>query len=214
MSDFDDYQDSSDDASSAGASVDELHVSDVSGDGVLDTVTTTLITGEAMMLSDSDADGYADSLLVDVDGDGVSDLQVARDGEGYVLATDDNANGNLADDQGTTLTADELDQTLAGSTEMLDRDLITLPSTFTGEYFGGDTTAQDTQVYVVQPGDTLWDVADRVYGDGSQFQRIADSSGISDPSLIHPGQTLTIPMNTAPITDEPAAPGDSSARSE
>jgi LysM repeat protein len=161
-------------------------------------------------LSDGDADGYADSLLVDVDGDGVSDLQVARDGEGYALATDDNADGNLADDESTTLTADELEQVIPRSTDMLDGELITLPSTFTGDIeavqtHGGDPTAQDAQAYTVQPGDALWDVAERVYGDGSQYQRIADASDISDPSLIHPGEVLTIPMNATPPTGDPTA---------
>jgi hypothetical protein len=53
MSDVDDFQDSSDDtvddftaedASSTDPSADVVHVSDVSGDGMLDTVTTTLST--------------------------------------------------------------------------------------------------------------------------------------------------------------------------
>lgn len=54
-----------------------------------------------------------------------------------------------------------------------------------------NTTA--AQSYTVQPGDTLWDIAERVYGDGTKYQLIADASGITTPDLIHPGQTLTIP---------------------
>jgi LysM repeat protein len=53
-----------------------------------------------------------------------------------------------------------------------------------------DTPAQS---YTVQPGDTLWDIAERVYGDPSKFTEIAQASGISDPNHIEPGQTLTIP---------------------
>lgn len=49
------------------------------------------------------------------------------------------------------------------------------------------------QSYTVQAGDTLWDIAARVYGDGGQFMRIADASGIANPDLIHPGQVLTVP---------------------
>ena len=47
--------------------------------------------------------------------------------------------------------------------------------------------------YTVESGDTLWAIAERFYGDGNQFQRIADASGISNPDLIQPGQVLTIP---------------------
>lgn len=49
------------------------------------------------------------------------------------------------------------------------------------------------RTYTVESGDTLWAIAERFYGDGSQYQRIADASGISNPDLIQPGQVLTIP---------------------
>jgi nucleoid-associated protein YgaU len=47
--------------------------------------------------------------------------------------------------------------------------------------------------YTVRPGDTLFAVAERFYGDGSQYPQIADASSVADPNLIHPGQVLTIP---------------------
>jgi len=49
------------------------------------------------------------------------------------------------------------------------------------------------QTYTVASGDTLWAISERFYGDGNQYQRIADASGISNPDLIYPGQVLTIP---------------------
>jgi LysM repeat protein len=49
------------------------------------------------------------------------------------------------------------------------------------------------RTHTVVSGDTLWAIAERFYGDGSKYQRIADASGISNPDLIHPGQVLTIP---------------------
>jgi LysM repeat protein len=49
------------------------------------------------------------------------------------------------------------------------------------------------RTYTVVSGDTLWDIAERFYGDGSKYQVIADASGISNPDLIQPGQELTIP---------------------
>ncbi len=51
--------------------------------------------------------------------------------------------------------------------------------------------AQET--YVVVSGDCLWAIAARVYGTGSQFGKIAAANNITDPSLIYPGQVLTLP---------------------
>ncbi len=49
------------------------------------------------------------------------------------------------------------------------------------------------RTYTVVSADTLWAISEQFYGDGSQYQRIADASGINNPDLIHPGQVLTIP---------------------
>jgi nucleoid-associated protein YgaU len=49
------------------------------------------------------------------------------------------------------------------------------------------------RTYTVVSGDTLWAISERFYGDGNQYQRIADASGVANPDLIHPGQVLTIP---------------------
>ncbi|MDI9916303.1 LysM peptidoglycan-binding domain-containing protein [Rhodococcus sp. IEGM 1379] len=53
--------------------------------------------------------------------------------------------------------------------------------------------APAAQTYTVEGGDTLWAIAERFYGDGNQYQRIADANGISNPDLINAGQVLTIP---------------------
>jgi len=49
------------------------------------------------------------------------------------------------------------------------------------------------RTYTVEPGDTLWAISERFYGDGNHYQQIADASGVANPDLIHPGQVLTIP---------------------
>ncbi|MEV6767561.1 LysM peptidoglycan-binding domain-containing protein [Nocardia sp. NPDC051030] len=49
------------------------------------------------------------------------------------------------------------------------------------------------QTYTVEPGDTLWAIAERFYGDGNRYQQIADANGIPDPDSINAGQVLTIP---------------------
>ncbi|MBL1075435.1 LysM peptidoglycan-binding domain-containing protein [Nocardia sp. 2] len=49
------------------------------------------------------------------------------------------------------------------------------------------------QTYTVEPGDTLWAIAERFYGDGNRYHDIANASGIDNPDNIQPGQVLTIP---------------------
>lgn len=53
--------------------------------------------------------------------------------------------------------------------------------------------APAAQTHTVEGGDTLWAIAERFYGDGNQYQRIADANGIPNPDLINVGQVLTIP---------------------
>jgi LysM repeat protein len=67
---------------------------------------------------------------------------------------------------------------------------VLLPVTVNGDHA---SVQADTESYTVQAGDTLWDIAERVYGDGAQYHRIADASSIANPDLIYPGQVLTIP---------------------
>ena len=47
----------------------------------------------------------------------------------------------------------------------------------------------------VQPGNTLWGIADEKYGDGVLFVRVfeANNDRIRDPDLIFPGQIFTVP---------------------
>ena len=80
---------------------------------------------------------------------------------------------------------------------------------------GGATTARDSQTgaastktYTVQSGDCLWNLAEKYYGDGSQYKKLAAANPeITNPNLIYPGQVLTIP----PADDLPAASPDSAS---
>lgn len=49
------------------------------------------------------------------------------------------------------------------------------------------------RIYTVVGGDTLWAIAERFYGDGSEYPKIASANGIANPDLIMVGQELTIP---------------------
>jgi len=49
--------------------------------------------------------------------------------------------------------------------------------------------------YTVQPGDSLWKIAEAHYGDGSQYMKIFEANQplLEDPDKIYPGQELVIP---------------------
>ena len=47
--------------------------------------------------------------------------------------------------------------------------------------------------YTVVKGDNLWSIAVRAYGDGYKWTEIAKANKLVHPSLIHPGNDLTLP---------------------
>nr|WP_221333305.1 LysM peptidoglycan-binding domain-containing protein [Nocardia transvalensis] len=51
----------------------------------------------------------------------------------------------------------------------------------------------EARTYTVEPGDTLWAIAERFYGDGNRYLDIAGASGIDNPDAIDVGQVLNIP---------------------
>ena len=62
--------------------------------------------------------------------------------------------------------------------------------------------------YTVQPGDSLWSIAQHYYGSGFQWNLIwhANASQISDPNDINVGQQLVIPNASANASAAAAAP--------
>lgn len=56
-------------------------------------------------------------------------------------------------------------------------------------------TKKKTTSYTVKKGDCLWNIAKKVYGDGSKWPKIynANKSKIKNPNLIYPGQVFKIP---------------------
>jgi hypothetical protein len=49
------------------------------------------------------------------------------------------------------------------------------------------------RTYTVKAGDTLWVIAQRTYGNGNVWSRIADANGIRDPRRLAVGQVLRLP---------------------
>lgn len=56
--------------------------------------------------------------------------------------------------------------------------------------------------YTVQPGDTLWAIADKTLGNGTFWPEIWDANKdqIPNPNLIHPGQVLDLPSTPSVAT--------------
>ena len=56
-------------------------------------------------------------------------------------------------------------------------------------------TPAPVSLITVQPGNTLWGIADEKYGDGFRYVRVfeANSDRIRDPDLIYPGQIFSVP---------------------
>ncbi|HEY9565792.1 MAG TPA: LysM peptidoglycan-binding domain-containing protein, partial [Nocardioides sp.] len=75
------------------------------------------------------------------------------------------------------------------------------------------TTAVDPDnLYVVEPGDTLWDIADEELGDPTRYDDIFEASDdivqpdgrtLTDPDLIYPGWELEIPDDAPPVETPP-----------
>ncbi len=75
--------------------------------------------------------------------------------------------------------------------------ILALPTAET-ETAGNAARAVETEPahagsYTVEQGDSLWEIARWVYGDGSLYTRLAAANGIVNPDLIYPGQRLTLP---------------------
>ena len=46
--------------------------------------------------------------------------------------------------------------------------------------------------YTVKRGDTLWDIAHRFYGSGTEWRRIAEKNGVTNPRTLQIGKVLTL----------------------
>jgi proteasome lid subunit RPN8/RPN11/LysM repeat protein len=62
------------------------------------------------------------------------------------------------------------------------------------------TGAVTSIAYRVQPGDTLWRVAQGLYGDGHDYLRILKTNPHLQAQALHEGQVLTVPLPKTTIT--------------
>lgn len=50
-----------------------------------------------------------------------------------------------------------------------------------------------TTTYTVERGDNLWEIAEKTYGDGYQWTKIAKANNLKNPNIIHSGNVFSIP---------------------
>ena len=66
-----------------------------------------------------------------------------------------------------------------------------------GETLEIEPTGQELTIseekYTVVKGDNLWKIAVRAYGDGYKWTEVAKTNKLLNPSIIHPGNILTLP---------------------
>lgn len=65
--------------------------------------------------------------------------------------------------------------------------------TFSDTGSSSGVTGRSGGTYVVQKGDTLWKIAQKVYGDGKKVKEISAANNITDPNKIKVGQKLILP---------------------
>ena len=56
-----------------------------------------------------------------------------------------------------------------------------------------NTSSSASDTYTVQEGDIAWTIAEKVYGNGAQYQKILDANGLTESDYLQPGQVLKIP---------------------
>lgn len=71
------------------------------------------------------------------------------------------------------------------------------------------SAATEEQTYIVQPGDSLWTIAHKVYGNGAKYPLIAQANNLTATTRLRTGMVLKIPgaPNPSPPTSvAPVAP--------
>lgn len=68
----------------------------------------------------------------------------------------------------------------------------------------GPASAEADGAHVVQPGDTLYELARRYLSDPTQWRRLQSLNGVDDPLRLMPGRTLVIPARLRRLPTAPA----------
>ena len=56
-----------------------------------------------------------------------------------------------------------------------------------------NTSTTGSTTYTTKEGDTFWSIAQEVYGNGAEYQKILDANNMTENTTLQPNMTLTIP---------------------
>ncbi len=81
---------------------------------------------------------------------------------------------------------------------LTENQILIIPSIASKKPTIGDITEKAAQTkkiteYVVLPGEYLWQIAEKVYGDGNQMSKLIDANRIPYPFNVEEGQKLLVP---------------------
>lgn len=81
---------------------------------------------------------------------------------------------------------------------LTENQILIIPSIGSRKPTVGDITENAAQTkkiteYVVLPGEYLWQIAEKVYGDGNQMSKLIDANRIPYPYNVEEGQKLLVP---------------------
>lgn len=84
--------------------------------------------------------------------------------------------------------------------------MVAVPQSPPAQVVHVDSRTTATHAYTVEPGDTLWSIAQRYYGTGFGWTRIfyANQAQIRDANMIYAGQELIIPGGKVPAASTDA----------
>jgi len=81
---------------------------------------------------------------------------------------------------------------------LTENQILIIPSVAPKKPTQGNITEQAAQTthiteYVVLPGDYLWQIAEKIYGDGNQMSKLINANNIPYPYNVEEGQKLIVP---------------------
>jgi len=81
---------------------------------------------------------------------------------------------------------------------LIENQILIIPSIAPKKSTQGEITKQAAQTqriteYMVLPGEYLWQIAEKIYGDGNQMGKLIDANNIPYPYNVEEGQKLLVP---------------------